>query len=460
MLLKKRYLIFGLASLVLLSILTTSSQSSLFWSFKSDSNGNTFSSSSSRLPSTIRSSITSSLKQTTLQKSEDEYNLCNDPSLTRAEFNKATVSSELLKFGTWPSLADSSFRQKGGGTISGFWHNRINPSCPKFISAKQNSGAGIGHRLVAYSMALHIAVWFNLTFVHTSLDGGGGAHGNYNGWDSWLAFTSGEYGFDDVLNRPGITRIRLPNLGGYYTGNEIIIDKWKDIISDIEKCNVIYDMPEDQWAYDVSSTTKFILSNKYTSAMEAHLSSVTLLSGAEEAPPQQRNLIKPPPMPILAFTPKAINIAIHIRIGDQYPTSEWTQARIVQDTVLPILFEVGILSPIHIHVFAENEGASRFPTLASLPNVFFHPDMSPMDTFYHMTESDFLIMSFSSFSFAAAQVALKPLCLSQPSSDIFRMCSETSACCLHSGDCTPFTKYRVRLAAERLKRLEKCGKIL
>lgn len=457
MLLRKRYLVVGLASLVLISIISTSTQTGLFWS-----NVNTSGSSGGRQPSSIRSSPSSSSSSkhiSTSVKGGLSSDFCDDASISRFEFNKAAVSSELRQVGAWPSLADAEFRQKGGGSVTGFWHNRVNSACPKFISAKQNNGAGIGHRLVAYSMALHVAVWFNLTFVHTSLDGGGGAHGNYNGWDSWLAFTSGEYGFDDVMARPGITRIRLPNLNGYYTGNELVIDRWKEVLGDAEKCNVLYDMPEDQWAFDVSMSTKFILSEKYTKAMEAHSSGVSLLSGAEEAPPQQRNLIKPPPMPKLVYTPGAINIAVHIRIGDQYPTSEWTQARVVEKTILPALHEAGVTAPIHIHVFAENEGAERFPTLASLVNVFFHPDMPPMDTFYHMTESDLLVMSFSSFSFAAAQVALKPLCLSQPSSDIFRMCGETSACCLHSGDCTPFAKYRVRLAAERLRRVERCGRL-
>jgi len=452
MLLRKRYLVVGLASLVLISIISTSTQTGLFWNSGSSTSGG----GGGRQPSSIRSPVLSS-KQTIKGGASD---LCDDVSISRSEFRRAAVTSELEQTGSWPTLADATFRQKGGGSVTGYWHNRVNKACPKFISAKQNNGAGIGHRLVAYSMALHTAVWFNLTFVHTSLDGGGGAHGSYNGWDSWLAFTSGEYGFDDVMAIPGISRVRLPNLNGYYTGNELVIDRWKEILEDTEKCNVLYDMPEDQWAFDVSMSTKFILSEKYTRAMEAHLSGTPLLSGAEEAPPQQRNLIKPPPMPALVYTPTAINIAIHIRIGDQYPTSEWTQARVVEKTILPALLEAGITSPIHIHVFAENEGAERFPTLASLPNVYFHPKMPPMDTFYHMTEADFLVMSFSSFSFAAAQVALKPLCLSQPSSDIFRMCGETSACCLHSGDCTPFTKYRVRLAAERLRRVERCGKMV
>lgn len=162
---------------------------------------------------------------------------CSDPDLARAEYsplivqellNSATISSP----GAWPA---------------GAWHSRVDPTCPKFISPSQNYNAGIGHRTVAYTMALHTAMWWNLTFVHTSLDGGGGAHGNYNGWDSWLGFTTGELGFDDVLKRPGLTRVKLPGLsGGYYTPNEKVIAEWRGALMDPALCNVLYYMPLDQ----------------------------------------------------------------------------------------------------------------------------------------------------------------------------------------------------------------------
>jgi hypothetical protein len=150
-------------------------------------------------------------------------------------------------------------------------------------------------------------------------------------------------------------------------------------------------------------------------------------------------------------------VAVHIRIGDQYPTPEHVEARVVRETILPALSAAGLRAPVHVHVFAEKEGAAKFPHLAALPNVHFYPDMPPLDTFYHMTQADFLVGSFSSFTFAAAQVALRPLVYSQPSSDIFRMCGDASVCCMHSGDCWPTAKYRTKLAAERLVALEKCG---
>jgi hypothetical protein len=316
------------------------------------------------------------------------------------------------------------------------------------VAAAQNQGAGIGHRLVAYSMALHVALWWNLTFAHTSLDGGGGAHGSYNGWDSWLAFTVGEQGFDDVLARPGLRRVPLPSLGGYYQYNEIMIARWKDTINSPDNCNVLFDLPLDNWAYDVSSTTKFLLSLKFSQAMARHASGAGLGKSA---------VYKAPDMPKLVYDPAHVHVAVHIRIGDQYPTPEHVEARVVRETILPELARVGLRAPVHVHVFAEKEGAAKFPALAALPNVHFYPDMPPLDTFYHLTQADFLVGSFSSFSFAAAQVALRPLVYAQPSSDIFRMCGDASVCCMHSGDCWPTAKYRTKQAAARLATLERCG---
>ena len=353
--------------------------------------------------------------------------------LVRAEYKESWVRDMVSEYGKFPAQS---------------WHSNPHPTCAKFVAASQNQGAGIGHRLVAYSMALHVALWWNLTFAHTSLDGGGGAHGSYNGWDSWLAFTVGEQGFDDVLKRPGLRRVQLPSLGGYYQYNEIMIARWKDTITSPENCNVLFDLPLDNWAYDVSSTTKFLLSLKFSDAMARHVSGAGLGKDA---------VFKAPDMPKLVYNPAHVHVAVHIRIGDQYPTPEHVEARVVRETILPELAASGLRAPVHVHVFAEKEGAAKFPALAALPNVHFYPDMPPLDTFYHLTQADFLVGSFSSFSFAAAQVALRPLVYAQPSSDIFRMCGDASVCCMHSGDCWPTAKYRTKQAAQRLARLESCG---
>jgi len=456
-------------------------------------------------------------------------------SLERAEYGEADVRAALARSGPWPAGAGVEDVRKGGGSVSGFWHNRVDAACPRFVAAAQNFNAGIGHRLVAYSMALHTAIWFNVTFTHTSLDGGHSSHGkqvgphssspvllsaprlthaipnppgppfrphlpsktspSYDGWDAWLAFTVGEHGFDAVRARPGLRRVKLPELGGYYLGNEAIIARWKGVILDPANCNVLFDMPQDQWAFDVSATTKFVLSAKFAAAMAAHAAGRALFGGPAESP--DAGPVRPPPAPALEFDPAAVSVAVHIRIGDQYPTPEWVEARVVAETIAPALRAAGVRAPLHVHVFAEKEGAARFPALAALARapaapaaegaaagaaegagdaaagggygdgdwpaggveVFFHPDMAPLPSFFHLTQADFLVMSFSSFSFAAAQVALRPLALAQPSSDIFRMCADASVCCLHSGDCAPVAKLRALAAARRLRALELCGRL-
>jgi hypothetical protein len=49
-----------------------------------------------------------------------------------------------------------------------------------------------------------------------------------------------------------------------------VVKRWKDHILDPTRCNVLYDLPLDGWAFDVSATTKFILSLKFSEAMASH----------------------------------------------------------------------------------------------------------------------------------------------------------------------------------------------
>lgn len=338
------------------------------------------------------------------------------------------------------------------------------PGCPKWVFAFQNHGAGIGHRMTNWAMALHTAVVFNITFAHTSFDGGSGGHGNYNGWDSWLSFTVGEYGLDGVMSIKGMRKIELPSLGGYYRHNEEAMKVWNDVIRDPTACNVIYQVPQDQWMYDISSSTHAIMAHKF----EMHTAH------------------KRPKEPLEHWSHSDVNIVAHVRWGDQYPTNERVHARVIRETILPALADAGIISKVSVHVFAEDKKGDELPGLAALDgialasvgdvmssggggrsksassspvvSVYFHPEADPQSSFWHLTQSDFLVMSFSSFSWAAAQVAIKPVSLAQPSSDIMKMCGEASACCHHDGTCSGWAHTRVRRAARRLAAREQaCG---
>jgi len=155
-------------------------------------------------------------------------------------------------------------------------------------------------------------------------------------------------------------------------------------------------------------------------------------------------------------------------------------ARVVRETLLPALREARVRARRAVHVFAEEKVGDKLPFLNALAAaavsagsgggagntggepepevaVFFHPEADPMTSFWHLTQADFLVGSFSSFSWAAAQVALRPLALMQPSSDIMKMCGESSACCHHDGSCGFFALHRTRLAAQRLARIEECA---
>ena len=342
--------------------------------------------------------------------------------------------------------------------------SRVDEACPRFVFAFQNHQAGLGHRMTNWAMALHTAVALNLTFAHTSFDGGSGAHGSFSGWDRWLGFTRGEFGLDDVKARAGIREIELPGVGGYYGYNEAVLRQWAPIVRDPDNCNVAFKVPQDAWMYDISSLTRALMATKF----------------AEHAAPKR-------PKALAAWDARDVNVAVHVRFGDQYPTPEHVHARVIAETVLPALREARVRARVAVHVFAEEKVADRLPFLAALAAapapataaaaekadaaagatddggvlggvaVFFHPEADPMTSFWHLTQSDFLVGSFSSFSWAAAQVALRPLALMQPSSDIMRMCGESSACCHHDGSCGFFALHRTRLAAQRLAQIEACA---
>ena len=387
---------------------------------------------------------------------------CSDPTLERAEYSQTLVEDVLSDRGQWAR-----------GAPTGGWHTTVNEACPRFVAMHQNFAAGIGHRLVGYTMAMHIAIWFNATFAHTGLDGGNGLHGNYDGWDAWLGFTNGEHGFDHVKQRPGITVLKLPSLPGEkgtagYWYHEFIVNQWLQFFTDDKYCNTLFVLPTDQWAYDLSATTKLIMSRKFERNQALHAAKAAAAAAAAVAVvavpvPGEEKLT---PSYKVVWEAKAVNVAVHVRVGDQMPTPENIMTRIVSGTILSALTAVGLKAPVHVHVFAEGKGESDFALFAALPNVKFYPTMPAQETFFHLTQADFLVGSFSSFSWAAGQLSNKPLYFSQPSSDIFRMCGDAAACCYgcvagkcdkRSGDCSDNAKYRMKVAARRIARLERCG---
>lgn len=357
-------------------------------------------------------------------------------------FSAATCNSPLLRRGQYTREWAESITREYLGTPPRT--SVINEECPRFVYAFQNHNAGFGHRLTNWVMALHTAVVLNLTFTHTSFDGGSGQHGNYNGWDSWLSFTKGEHGLDDVVKRPGSGRKELPSVGGYYGYNEKVIASWKPFVEN-SPCNTVFQIPSDQWMYDISSTTRALMAIKF-----------------------EQYAVPNPPSSLPEWNDNDINIAVHVRFGDQYPTNERVHARIISDTILPALEEAGVKSRIAIHIFAEDKVGGSLPALEAINQnikgknivLFYHPKADPRTSFWHLTQCDFLVMSFSSFSWAAAQVSLKPLAYAQPSSDIMKMCSEASVCCEHSGQCGFVARHRTRETAFRLAAREAaCGSL-
>lgn len=129
---------------------------------------------------------------------------------------------------------------------------------------------------------------------------------------------------------------------------------------------------QEYYSYDYGSSTKWILASKF-----------------QDAPDRS-------PIPLL-YEPEHFIIALHIRVGDISPTPPSFFLRVLS-AVVPRLVEQQV--PYRIHVFAENKGADDFPDLlqAYRGRIAFHADLSPFDSFYHLTQPHVLVMSASGFS--------------------------------------------------------------
>jgi hypothetical protein len=331
--------------------------------------------------------------------------------------------------------------------------SKLDAACTRMVYAEQNWAAGLGHRLNQWTAAFHAALAFNATFVHTEMNGGVGNHGNYDGWDEWMGLGVGELSLGDaraLAKEKGYPDAQLPNFGGEYMHNEEAHrgERWGNAL---RECGRLWKTGTDKWFYDHSTTSKSAMALKFDDAMQ--------VPGAGSAAIKER-----------AYDPLAINVALHIRKGDQYPTKEGVFVGILREVILPGLdAQEGLKGPVAVHVFSE---AKDFPALLALHGsrtpgglaltVALHPDMAPRPSFWHLTQADFLLMSYSSFSWAAAQLALRPLTFSPRSSDDYRMCGDTSVCCdaivgAERGVCHLDAHFRVAATARRIAAQQSCG---
>jgi hypothetical protein len=334
-----------------------------------------------------------------------------------------------------------------------FFHDRVDPSCPKFVQNDVNGMAGLGHRALNMLAALHAALHYNVTYAHT-FSWGDGVHGAYRGWDALAGLDRFGHFFNQVGARRGVREVRLPGPRGAdpsATRNFALYDEqWGPIVRDPKACNVVYRLPGDVWPYDVTTTTKPLLAHYFAAAGAA--------AGGAGPPGAAR---------ATQWDPSAVNVVVHVRKGDVTSMPEDVMARVVSETVLPALRRAGLGARAAVHVFAEFRGytAAAFPALAALAheggpgavNVTFWEGATEWDAFLHMTAADFLVISQSGFPKFASLLSLAPLTLSFPSSDHVKHAHADTAPCYYDGRCSFTARTRVRAAAERLRSGEACG---
>lgn len=337
-------------------------------------------------------------------------------------------------------------------------HSQVDRNCPRFLYAPQNGVAGIGHRFNQWLAALATARLMGpgVTFVSTPFQGGAGRHGNYDGWEQWLNLSGSEWTlptvhdvFEPTLGKDKkLDEVTLSNLGGEYYKNEVMMRRWAGELG-TNNCFRLMNMGTDKWLYDHSTSTKVTVAMRYHEQMESR-------GGREQAlaVQQDRDL----------FDPVHVNIGVHVRVGDQYPTHETIHAGIIRSTIHPALRAAGVVGTMAIHVFAETaDGFTALEALTDLASpqlrvtVDIHPDVSPLSTLYLLTVADFMTMSYSSFSYAAGHLAIRPLVFSPRSSDDFRMCTDTMVCCDESGTCGLDGNARAEATARRIAAQQKCG---
>lgn len=131
-------------------------------------------------------------------------------------------------------------------------------------------------------------------------------------------------------------------------------------------------MPQEYYSYDYGTSSKWILARKFQDA------------------PEREPLA-------LRYEADRFIIALHIRVGDISPTPESFFLRVLSQ-LMPYVANAKV--PYAIHVFANGKGAAEFRDLAKEYEgaITFHGELSPFESFYHLTQPHVLIMSASGFS--------------------------------------------------------------
>jgi len=279
----------------------------------------------------------------------------------------------------------------------------VNKSCPRYIMQDIESGPGLGHVTGQWTTTLVLALWYNLTLVHSPIANPNyqntntkGVHGTYEDLDGFLGMGYGEIQKKDFdFNSVKIINLRgggAPRSTDEAANFQVFTE---DIVRDHGKeCNVLFKQPQF-FQYDYSGHSKWIQVRKWMAT-------------------RKLNPIK------TEYDYNFINIAVHVRTGDIEPnrgTPEIFFYRLLNEYILPVIDDL----PFRIYIFSEGLDPNKFPRLTTLPNVIerTQKDMSAFETYHHLIEGDIMIMSRSGFSQFAAIFSHRPLVFSPPSRESF-----------------------------------------
>lgn len=282
--------------------------------------------------------------------------------------------------------------------------SKVNKTCPRYIMQDIASGPGLGHVTGQWTTTLVLALFYNLTLIHSPIANPDykstktkGTHGEYEDLDGFLGMGLGEiqkkdFNFDtvEVINLRGYGMV--PHSTDEHKNFEIFTE---DIIKNNgDKCNVLFNQPQF-FQYDYSGHTKWIQVLKWMRNRELD--------------PMEIN-----------YDRNYINVAVHVRTGDIEPsrgTPEVFFYTLLKKYILPIINDL----PYRIYIYSEGLDSQRFAKLTSLPNIIQRTsqEMSAFETYHHLIEGDILIMARSGFSQFAAIFSHRPLVFSPPSRETF-----------------------------------------
>ena len=368
---------------------------------------------------------------------------CQQPGASRNQLDAASLHARGVRL-----VSDESGELR-------FPHSLVDPDCPRFVRALQDIAAGVGHRSREWSTGLWLALTFNLTLVHMPIDttqpGARREHdsGGFEGWDALLGLPFGEGPQEDST---GLPLELLPSIGSWGAPNDHVYRLWAPRLTAPDTCNIVFQAPGDQSPFDVSPVVRPYMTWKFAAA------------AAERA----RAGVHLP----LRYSPAAVNVAVHYRVGDMVPTPEaslWQEAALA----LRSLREQGVQGPVHVHV--HTEGAVPLAHFGHAPLVeeggggregdtlelVYHSDMRANETMWHFANADVFVGSRSEFSWLAGMLSPRFTALLQRGTKSHENCADagTSVCCNNDGLCEEEGQGVLELAAQRIAAAQGCGNI-